>query len=208
MTGVTPNYTDWRLLSSLTVHEIAVLMHGVDPRALADVTVQDPDDPESPYGIPLDTSLEERALTSSLTTGDLLSVPSGVQKPCTSTNVLVSSLIPWLRKNGYCALVDGLDTSTQATLLAASTEQVAAAVPLNRASMIAKHKAIWPTIEGDISDASSNGLSVAKAGARGWNEAKALEWARAKNKLEKSAPASALDRGMGRMMKSEANQTD
>lgn len=55
---------------------------------------------------------------------------------------------------------------------------------VNKAALIAQHKHEWPTIERDLQDASTNGLSqAAKARARDWYEAEAVEWARSKNKL-------------------------
>ena len=55
---------------------------------------------------------------------------------------------------------------------------------MRKAALIAAHIHEWPTIERDIADASANGLAVAKHGARGWWEAVAMDWARAKGKLK------------------------
>lgn len=64
---------------------------------------------------------------------------------------------------------------------------------MTKAAMIAQHKRKWPTIERDMSDAKRNGLHIAKAGSRGWWEAKALDWARANNKLlDADRPAAGL----------------
>ncbi|CDS49414.1 hypothetical protein [Polaromonas sp. CG9_12] len=54
---------------------------------------------------------------------------------------------------------------------------------MSKAGLIEAHRHEWQTIERDLKDASENGLSVAKAGPRDWNEAMALQWARAKGKL-------------------------
>lgn len=56
-----------------------------------------------------------------------------------------------------------------------------------RAALVSDHLHQWPTIDRDLKDAATNGLSAAKAGARDWNETAALAWAKANNKL-KSAP--------------------
>ena len=71
-------------------------------------------------------------------------------------------------------------------------------VPFKKAALIAAHVHEWPTIERDISDANANGLATAaKAGARGWREADALTWARAKGKLIRAAkPADSLTQAM------------
>jgi hypothetical protein len=60
--------------------------------------------------------------------------------------------------------------------------------------MITQFKAMWPTIESDLADASKNGLAAAaKAGTRDWREQEAMEWARAKNKLQPNKSATKLD---------------
>ena len=71
-------------------------------------------------------------------------------------------------------------------------------VPFKKAALIAAHVHEWPTIERDISDAKANGLATAaKSGARGWREADALTWARAKGKLISAAkPADSLTQAM------------
>lgn len=71
-------------------------------------------------------------------------------------------------------------------------------VPFKKAALIAAHVHEWPTIERDISDANANGLATAaKADARGWREADALTWARAKGKLIRAAkPADSLTQAM------------
>lgn len=64
---------------------------------------------------------------------------------------------------------------------------------MTKTGIVKAHMHRWPTIESDLSDASRNGLSVAKAGERRWDERKALEWARSRGKLhgEGIAPAPA-----------------
>jgi len=69
-----------------------------------------------------------------------------------------------------------------------------------KGAMVTQHKHQWPTIERDMNDASTNGLAAAKAGARGWYEPYALEWARANNKLTNNAkPANQLAQAMNSM---------
>ncbi len=71
---------------------------------------------------------------------------------------------------------------------------------MRKGAMITQHKQRWPTIESDMSDASTNGLHAAKAGARGWTETAALDWARANNKLLGAAkPADELAQAMHSM---------
>lgn len=55
---------------------------------------------------------------------------------------------------------------------------------MTKDAMVKQYKNEWPTVARDIADAKRSGLSAAaKAGARGWNEAKAKEWARCNGKL-------------------------
>lgn len=69
-----------------------------------------------------------------------------------------------------------------------------------RGALVAAHEHEWSTIRRDIADASTNGLAAAKAGAREWHEATAMEWARAKGKLESAAkPASVLAQALNSM---------
>lgn len=69
-------------------------------------------------------------------------------------------------------------------LVEAERQSNAPIFSMPRAALIAAHEHEWPTIRGDISEAHSNGLDAAKAGQRGWWEARALDWARAKGRLK------------------------
>ena len=88
----------------------------------------------------------------------------------------------------------------QAPPVVANIASNAPVVPFKKAALIAAHMHEWPTIERDISDANTNGLAAAaKAGERGWLEAGALNWARAKGKLISTAkPADSLAQAMHR----------
>jgi hypothetical protein len=203
MSGTSPNFKDWRKLTAIEIEDIACLMQGFDPRALADVVVRDPDDPASPYGVSPDTSWEVRMLISAVLTHDLTSAPTNITAPTGTTKVVRTSLIPWLRTFGeYGFLADGLSspTSTLADAKLATTSRPAknsqglASNPtrpqpgtptlfMTRFAMIQQHQREWPTIDADIRGACDNGLNVAKAGARGWFEAEAVAWARSKGKL-------------------------
>jgi len=69
-----------------------------------------------------------------------------------------------------------------------------------RGALIQAHESKWPTIRRDLQDAAKNGLSRARAGARGWHEANALAWARSRGKLKDTAkPADALTQGINIM---------
>lgn len=72
---------------------------------------------------------------------------------------------------------------------------------MTKAAMLTHHKHEWPTLERDITDASTNGLDAAKAGPRGWYETDAMAWARANNKLvNTSKPTSSLEHGLHKMV--------
>lgn len=85
------------------------------------------------------------------------------------------------------------DTQPQAAQEPAPVVEVPAKPPITpatsptftmtKAAMIEQHRHEWQSIEQDIKDAKRNGLGNAKAGARGWDEAKAMEWARVRGKL-------------------------
>lgn len=55
---------------------------------------------------------------------------------------------------------------------------------IQRCMLVMKYRNSWPTIETDLKDAATNGLSAAaKAGSRGWREADAVAWAKANNRF-------------------------
>ena len=92
---------------------------------------------------------------------------------------------------------DSTPVTPPAPVVAASASN-APVVPFKKSALVAAHVHEWPTIERDISDAKANGLATAaKAGTRGWREADALTWARAKGKLISAAkPADSLTQAM------------
>ena len=216
MSATSPNFDDWRELTAIEIEDIACLMQGFDPRAIADVVVSDPYDPASPYGDSPDTSWEVRMLISAVLTYDLASAPANITAPTGATKVVRTSLILWLRSFGkYDFLADGLSspvnthgkakqppqsrtdkTSQELPSTPVESQPGTPSFSMTRAAMIAQHQASWPSIEADIKDAASNGLSQAKAGAREWNESVALDWARAKNKLVNASTNTVLVNSM------------
>lgn len=86
-------------------------------------------------------------------------------------------------------------TQAPVTALAVSptVAQVSPVFSMPKSVLIDTHEHHWPTIRDDLKNASSNGLEAAKAGLRGWYETRALEWARAKGKLnDADSPAGEL----------------
>lgn len=105
----------------------------------------------------------------------------------------VGELDAWLRTSvGYgFPQVEG--TSLPAPAVRASVTQEHApdrGRKVKRAALIADNVRRWPTIERDLKDAATNGLSeAAKDGAVGWWwEGSAVEWARARAKVQDIAP--------------------
>lgn len=110
MTGHSPNFDDWRMRDSMTVYEVACLMNGFDPRAMADATVRDLEDPTYPFGIPFDTAWDEGLLIAALAAGTLLSAPPNVAAANKNTRIQAESLVPWLKAKGYEDLAMELST--------------------------------------------------------------------------------------------------
>lgn len=228
MSDITPNFDDWRELSAIEIEDIACLMQGFDPRAIADVAVRDPADPASPYGVSPDTSWEVRMLISAVLTHDLASAPTNITAPTGATKVMRISLITWLRPFGrYDFLADGLSSPVstpekakqfpQSRLVKTSrgvpstpteSQPGSPSFSMKKAAMIAQHQASWPSIAADIKEAASNGLSRAKAGARDWNESAALDWARAKNKLVNASTTTVLVNSMNNLVGSKHSIDD
>lgn len=138
MSGISPNYADWRQLSALPIWKIASLIQGFDPRAVeaGEVAVQDPFEPTSACGVSPDFSWEIEVLVTAVQTADLVSVPANITRPNKNTKITKVSLILWLRANGYGDLANGLDASSQQncqtlqSTLFPSTES-ASQVPIN-----------------------------------------------------------------------------
>lgn len=79
--------------------------------------------------------------------------------------------------NEAAAIVDAMRNPEDDFQL--STETIS-----TRKGLLEAHGHEWPTLERDLRDAAVNGLAkAAKAGARGWLNSKALDWARSKGKL-------------------------
>lgn len=113
MRSTSTNFDYWRRFPSIQIWEVAALVQGFDPRAIADVAVRDPDDPTSTCGVPPDLSSEIKWLISAVNAGGLLTAPVGALAPNDETWLLKTSLVPWLRAQGEVYLADELDTSSQ-----------------------------------------------------------------------------------------------
>jgi hypothetical protein len=222
MAGIMPNFDDWRNLSAIEIRDIAILMQGYDPRAVAagEVVVNDLEDPSNLYGVPPDASWEEKTLLSAVFANELTTAPSNVSQPDRTTKVMRRSLIIWLRSfSEYKFLADGLTRATDnlssdiqesiplennkthaLTGVTGGTQSVSLMFPMSRLAMIQQHEKKWRTIAADIRGASENGLHTAKAGTRGWDEGKALEWARSKGKLFEKPEQMVLDNSMKNMI--------
>lgn len=122
--------------------------------------------------------------------------PLGADEPVTDYWDLVEAieLDAWLRastKYGF-PKAEGADISVSATKGAeAQREASARGRRLKRAVLILENRRRWPTIERDLKDAATNGLSTAArdtAAVGWWWDELAIDWARARGKW--SEPAS------------------
>jgi hypothetical protein len=108
-----PIFNHWRKFDTLKVWEIASMMLGYEPRLLSDVLVNS-GDPLDHHGVPLDSSDEERMLTSAVSAGLLTACPASPMCPNGHTEIAVASLIPLLRNHDeYCTLANELDHQRQ-----------------------------------------------------------------------------------------------
>lgn len=85
---------------------------------------------------------------------------------------------------------DAQDSASVSTEVLSAPAVKPAALPqssakgIQRRVLVMKYRNSWPTIETDLKDAATNGLSAAaKAGSRGWREADARAWAKANGRL-------------------------
>lgn len=90
-----PYFEYWRNLPAIKIWEAAVLMCGVDPRALANFTVQSLD-PTDTYGVPLNFDDELRMLTAAVSTGKLSTLSEQLPSINEHTEVLLDTLVNWL----------------------------------------------------------------------------------------------------------------
>jgi len=134
VSSTSPNFADWRELPAIKIWEIAALMQGFDPRALADVAVRDPYDPTNQHGVSPDFSWEVRRLTSAVKAGGLVTAPIGVVAPNDETEILKTSLVDWLRTQGKVDLADELDTSSLVNGPPAATSP--GPVPINGTAVV------------------------------------------------------------------------
>lgn len=100
MSGVNANYSFWSRLESIKIWELAVLMTGIDPRALTDVCDEN--------GDPADFAEEERMLLSAVLAGKISAVPSASLPADTDTEILTPSVINWFRARGKAELASNL----------------------------------------------------------------------------------------------------
>ena len=100
MSGTSPNYEYWRELSTLCCWELAVLIEGVDPRALDDVVVAEYE--------PLDYSSTLRIVTSAVEARELARVDNHDHAIHEHTKIYRRAACEWARLRGYADLADNL----------------------------------------------------------------------------------------------------
>lgn len=107
MAGTTPDFEYWRNLRTMKIWQIAVLMHDFDPRALADVTVASTD-LSNHHGEALDYDDEVLRLASAVLAKEMNCCTPINFRPDGNSEIVVTELVPWLRKNGHGELADKL----------------------------------------------------------------------------------------------------
>lgn len=171
MSGKTTNFEDWRLRSHLKIWELASIIHGFDPRALADVTVNN-------SGDSLDLSFEIYVLTSAVNIGDLVPLP-GQGSIDKNTQVSLPSAIDWLRARGHKRIARQLSTTIHPN-----------DAPISKKNDIVKRlRHAWKEVDEDIKRAQVNGLSEEAAAPRSgyWYEGSIIEWGIKNGKLRDPA---------------------
>jgi hypothetical protein len=118
MSSTSPDFDYWKKFTALRIWEIAVLMHGFDPRAVSEVLVKG-GHPCDANGKPLDYSDETRKLKSAVKMSELRALESNSLQPCDDTEVTVESLVPWLWGfDDYRELAKSLSNSVHSSVLA------------------------------------------------------------------------------------------
>jgi hypothetical protein len=100
MSGTSPDFNYWSTRPTLQVWFVAAMMHGVDPRAMADVT--------DANGDALDISDDIQLLISASLVGAIEAYPLAGHNPDKHTELSKARLETWLRTRGYADLADGL----------------------------------------------------------------------------------------------------
>lgn len=173
MSGILPNFPDWRQFDALAIWQLAALMRGVDPRAWAAGEAIDRN------GDALDLTTQQDQLISGIHAGTLQSGKNELAPPTKNTIVVTASAIVWLRTHEYAQLANNLDRS----LHAPTPENF-----VKKADLIERHQRDWPTIEEDLKRAKENGLDAARTESHGiWNQVKARKWAEQNGKLTDSS---------------------
>jgi hypothetical protein len=113
MPGTRANFDDWRKLAVIEAWELAVLMHGFDPRALADIAVRNPDDPHDTYGVALDYMFELRQINGAAVAEQIQAATQPIDLTSPHTQIIVSSLGDWLATIGHADLAASLGLTGQ-----------------------------------------------------------------------------------------------
>lgn len=80
---------------------------------------------------------------------------------------------------------------------------------LTKKALTDQYAGRWPSVVADLADASKNGLAAcAKAGARGWKELSAIEWARTRGKLKEPNAAAELSSVMRQLPRRQHRMGD
>lgn len=106
-----PDFDYWRQFETLTVHEIAALMRGVDPREAHEVLVRSTD-PKNEIGDPLDLADQIRIVVSALEAGSLQAAHGDEARASSDSQVRVVDLVDWLKHRNRLDLALALDSGS------------------------------------------------------------------------------------------------
>lgn len=145
MSNTSPDFAFWRKRPTLKIWCVAVMMQGVDPYCMSDVTDKN--------GDALDLSEEMQLLISASLVGEITAYPTPGHLPDNETEVATASLDNCLRSRGYADLADALaaehpkpqTTVTSHTVHIALNSESSAIKPVSRSK--AQENAILATLQ-------------------------------------------------------------
>lgn len=172
-----PVYSFWAMFDTLKIRDIAPLMYGVEPRVLSDFTVRDPEYPKLSRGISPDFSDFERMVIAGIAAGTLRACGTTEVGISNNTDVVIATLIPWLRTKNFLELADGLSSI--------SVPPMGRGELVKKIELFQRHERNWRGMESDFQHAKKNGLrDMAWSGEHGyWYEDAALAWAKSNSRL-------------------------
>lgn len=165
------SFTHWKSEPSLKIWHVASMLHGVEPRLLCDVVINE--DGES-----LDISQMVNDLIEEVRNCELTAVVQADQSnPSAQTSLTKESVLEWLRSRKYTDLADSLDDTDP--------------VIMKKADLVRKYEGQWPKIAEDLKRLGENGLAPARVGHGRWDERAVVLWGRQNGRIQTETPSGA-----------------